>query len=235
VTAGTELHVPSLSLSELTDQRFSCRGFKSDPVPRDTIEDLLITAGRSPSWCNTQPWRVIVTSGDETETIRRSLVDWANVNPPTPDLDFPLRYEGAALERRRECGWQLYESVGIAKGDREASAAQNQRNFELFGAPHLAVITGEQALGTYGAIDCGLYVAYFLLAAQSLGIATIAQAAIAACAPYLRNHFELPDDRVVICGVSFGYADPDHPANQFRTRRASLDELVTWAGKSVDK
>jgi nitroreductase len=94
---------------------------------------------------------------------------------------------------------------------------------------HLAIITTDRALGTYGAVDCGVYIAHFLLAAQTLGIATIPQAAIAACSPYIREHLALPEDRQVLCGISFGYEAHQHPANGFRTTRAPLEEMVTWA------
>jgi nitroreductase len=216
------------SLETLLEARYSCRGFRPDPVPQETIERLLDLAQHAPSWCNTQPWRVIVTKGASTEQARRGLSDWAARNAPAPDIDFPERYEAVSLERRRECAWQLYDCVGVAKGDREASARQAAENFRLFGAPHLAVITTERALGTYGAVGCGVYVGNFLLAAQSLGIATIAQAAIAACAPFVRKHFGLGPDRLVLCGISFGYADAEHPANGFRTARAELADVVSW-------
>jgi hypothetical protein len=32
----------------------------------------------------------------------------------------------------------------------------------------------------------------------------------------------------VLCAISFGFADTDHPANSFRTQRADLDEFVEW-------
>jgi nitroreductase len=213
----------------LTIERFSCRGFRPDPVSPETITTLLEVAQRSPSWCNTQPWRVIITTGAGTERFRAGLSSYAAQHEPTPDLPFPERYADEALARRRTCARQLYECVGIEYGDREASARQTMKNFELFGAPHIAVITTDRLLGVYGAVDCGAYVANFLLAAQSLSVATIPQAAIAACSPYVRRHFSLPDDRLVLCGISFGYADDAHPANHFRAERAQLDEVVTWA------
>jgi nitroreductase len=101
-------------------------------------------------------------------------------------------------------------------------------NFRLFGAPHAMIITTESDLGVYGAIDCGAYVANVMLAAQSLGIATIAQAALAGVAPFVRDHFAIPPNRKVVCGIAFGYADPDHPANAFRTTRAPLDDVITF-------
>lgn len=91
-----------------------------------------------------------------------------------------------------------------------------------------ATITTDRKLGVYGAVDCGLFVQTFLLAAHSLGVATIPQAAIASQAPFIRQHFALPDDRMVLLGVSFGFADESHPANGYRTPRQSVSELVTW-------
>ena len=45
---------------------------------------------------------------------------------------------------------------------------------------------------------------------------------------FVRSHFGIADDRLVVCGISFGYEDAAHPANSFRTRRAPLSEAVTW-------
>ncbi|MFE2997117.1 nitroreductase [Nocardia sp. NPDC059246] len=217
-------------LARLLEGRRSCRGFLPDPVSRETITRVLELARRSPSWCNTQPWHVLVTEGEGTEKFRAALSAHAASAELTPDFPFPAQYVGEYRERRRECGFQLYESVGIAKGDRQASAQQAAKNFELFGAPHAAIITTEADLGVYGAVDCGLYVQTFLLAAQGLGLGAIPQAALAAYAPFIRQHFGLPDNRLIICGVSFGWPDHDHPANGFRTRRAAVEETVTWVG-----
>jgi len=59
-------------------------------------------------------------------------------------------------------------------------------------------------------------------------VATIAQAALAGYAGFIRSYFGLDETRHVVCGISFGYEDPAHPANGFRTTRADLDEVVTW-------
>ena len=59
-------------------------------------------------------------------------------------------------------------------------------------------------------------------------MATIPQAAIAAHAPFVRNHFGIGEDRLILCAISFGFADPDHPANHFRTDRAEVDEIMDW-------
>lgn len=215
-------------LERLLADRWSCRGFTDEPVPRDVIERLLTIAQRTPSWCNTQPWQLVITSGEETVRLRDALL--GSFDGAGTDFDWPEQYSGIYRERRRESGWQLYDAVGIEKGDRDGSGAQAMRNFEFFGAPHAAILTTDAELGVYGAIDCGLYVDSFLLAVQALGLGACAQAALAARSPFLRDWFDLPDDRKVVCGISFGHADPDHPTTTYRTSRAPLDDVVTFVG-----
>ncbi|MDX7527464.1 nitroreductase family protein, partial [Enterobacter hormaechei] len=81
---------------------------------------------------------------------------------------------GVYGERRRASGYGLYTGLGIERSDKEARLTQMLENYRFFGAPHVAVITSDAGLGTYGAVDCGGYVATFLAAASSLGVATCA-------------------------------------------------------------
>jgi nitroreductase len=222
---GTDLHE---ALNRILTERFTCRQFRPDPVAATTIERLLRLAQRTPSWCNTQPWQLHITEGAATERLRTELLAHVQSHPASPDFPFPAQYTGAYRQRRRECGVQLYGSLGIAKGDQERTLRQLLRNFELFDAPHVAIITTEADLGVYGAIDCGLYINTFLLAAQSLGVAAAPQAALATCSDFVRDHFDIPDNRRVVAGISFGYPDPDHPVNAFRTTREELENVVTW-------
>ncbi len=212
----------------LLKQRYSCRGFLARPVERATIERLLEVAQRTPSWCNAQPWQVHITSGAATERFRAALLAYAASHQAEPDYPFPREYRGVYLERRRECGFQLYEAVGVARGDRAASARQAMENFRLFGAPHALVVTTEEALGVYGVLDCGAWVNNFMLAAAAAGVACIAQAALAAHPKLLREFFSIGEERRIVCGMSFGYEDAGHPANQFRTSRATKEEVATW-------
>lgn len=219
------------ALAALQAGRSSCRAFRADAVPHETIEAILTGGQQAASWCNSQPWQVIVTEGAGTERFREALFAHAQSNPkPTPDIPFPERYEGIYKARQRECAWQLYSSLGIEHGDRVASGRQALKNFRLFGAPHVAVITSERLLGTYGVLDCGGYVANFLLAARSHGVSTIAQAALAVYGSFIRDYFSIPEDRLIVCGISFGYADQSHPANSFRTNREPIENVVTWVG-----
>jgi nitroreductase len=218
------------TLTQILGARYSCRAYRPDPVPRAVVEQIVTAAGRVPSWCNAQPWQVIVTDKPETDRFRDALFAHASQNGSQPDLDWPKQYTGAYRDRRRTCGWQLYEAVGVEKGDRAASAAQMMENFRLFGAPHVAIVTSEADLGPYGVMDCGGFLTAFTLAAQALGVATIPQAAVAGHGRFVHEFFGIPDTRLVLAAISFGYEDTGHPANAFRTERAPLDDVLDWRG-----
>src|SRR6202163_1191682 len=224
--AGSE---PIEVLEQLLASRYSCRAFKPDPVPRATIERLLSVAQRTASWCNSQPWQLVITSGAETNKFRDVMIASATSgDPEAPDFPWPREYKGVYLERRRESGFQLYNTLGIARGDKAAYAKQALENYKFFGAPHVAIIHTDEALGIYGAIDCGAYVGNFMLAAQALGLGSIAQAALARQSGLIRRHFGLGDDRRVVCGISFGFPDHDHKINSYRTSRANVADAAAF-------
>jgi nitroreductase len=220
---------PYDTLTDTLKSRYSCRAFKPEAVPDATITRIIDAARHVPSWCNAQPWQVTITKGDATNRFRDLMTETAmSGTPPAPDLAWPTKYEGIYADRRRTCGFQLYDAVNIDKSDRAGRAAQMMRNFALFDAPHVAIIHSPANLGPYGAMDTGGFVTAFTLAATSLGVATIAQAAIASYAPQVKDHFDIPDDRLILCAISFGFADPNHPANTFRTQRETPENIIDW-------
>jgi nitroreductase len=217
------------TLESLLTSRHSCRAYKSEQVPRATIDRILHAAQKTASWCNSQPWQVTITSGEATRKFRDVLYPVAASGAGhSGDFPLPREYRGVYLDRRRESGFQLYNTLGIARGDKAAYAEQALQNFNFFGAPHVAIITTDEALGVYGAVDCGGYVNNFMLAAQALGLATVPQAALAFHAAVVRKHFSMSDDRRVVCGISFGFADTEHKVNSYRTSRAQLPDVATF-------
>lgn len=218
-------------LRQLLDERYSCRAFRAEPVPTPVIHTLFGMAQRTPSWCNVQPWQADLLSGDVIRDFGAALSDHVRGGAAeSSDLPIPAGYAGKYQDRRREAGHALYASVGIERSDHEARAEQMMRNFRFFGAPHTAVITTDREIGVYGAVDCGAYVAALLLAAHSLDLAAIAQGAVGMYSGFVREYLDLPEDRLVVCAVSFGYADSEHPINGFRTSRAEVDAVLRHVG-----
>ena len=192
-------------------------------MPRETIEHVLTAAQRTASWCNSQPWQVVIASGEAKERFRKAIYAEAVVRRAGRAAIFRSRANISASiwsAAARAASSSTTRSASRS-GDKAAYAKQALENYNFFGAPHVAIIHTDEPLGIYGAIDCGAYVGNFMLAAQALGLGTIPQAALARHSALIRKHFDLGDDRRVVCGISFGYADHDHKVNSYRTSRAS--------------
>ena len=112
-------------LEELLNERYSVRAFLPQPVPRETIDHVLTIAQRTASWCNSQPWQVLIASGEAKERFRKLIYqEAASGAEDGHDFPPPREYLGVYLERRRESGFQLYNTLGIARGDKMAYAKQ---------------------------------------------------------------------------------------------------------------
>lgn len=212
--------------------RFSCRGFRPEPVPEEVITDIFDIARWAASWNNLQLWDdVVVTRPETTRALSKELLAAAREKKKPFDTDFPYPegYSGVYLERRREVGYGLYKAVGIARDDYAARERQSLENFRFFGAPHVALITVPAEQGVYGVLDAGGFVTAFMLAAQTHGVASIAQAALAQHSTLIRKRFGVAEDRRFVCGISFGYAELAHPANAFRARREPPEKIFRFA------
>ncbi len=217
------------ALRRLLDGRFSCRAYRPDPVPRGRIEAALELSQRTPSWCNTQPWQVIVVSGAPLGQLCEALGETARRGErERPHFPFPEAYQGVYRERRRDCGVQLYQALGIGREDREAARIQALENFRVFGAPHAAFVTTPAALGVYGALDCGLWLMTFMLALESLGVQSTPQAALASWPDVVDAHVSFGEGRKLVFGVAFGFAAANAPVNGFRTERADAAQAVRF-------
>ena len=216
------------NLRALLNSRYSCRAYKKEEVSEKDIREIISTASRVPTWCNAQPWEVLVTRGEATEKLSQLLIESTKTQQINPDFNWPTQYVGQYAQRRRQCGYQLYESIGIQKEDKKRRKEQMMRNYEFFGAPHVAIVTSESDLGPYGSMDCGGFIAVFTIVAQAKGIATIAQASITGYAQTIRNYFQIPKNRLIQTAISFGYSDDLHPINHFRTEREKSENVVKF-------
>jgi nitroreductase len=200
-------------------ERRSVRGFLPKPVPRDVLEEVLALAQRAPSNCNVQPWRVYIASGATLERLRAALVETATSGSSKAMSGTVDAFFGDYRDKQVACAVELYGKMGIARDDRAGRKWAMLRNFELFDAPHVAYICMAKSFGIGVALDVGMYVQTLMLAMQSRGISSCAQAALRAFPEVPAEHLGIPDDEQILCGLSFGYEDPDVPANQTRQPR----------------
>ena len=209
-------------------ERKSVRAFRPDPLPRETLDRLFAAAQHAPSWCNVQPWRVVVTAPPRTAELAEALVAAARSGLPQAEVPFPIDYPSPHKEHRVACGKALYQAMGIARDDKQGRYDAWLRNYELFDAPHAAIVSCDRRLGPYAYVDVGVWLGYVLSAAAALGVDTCPMASVAAYPAPLRRLLPIAETDVILFGIALGRADLRAPANAGRTTREPVSANVTF-------
>jgi nitroreductase len=213
-----EMNVPRPSITEretrdaidlLIKTRFASRSFSDRAVPRELIEEILDVARFAPSGGNIQPWRVYLVSGKKKEEISASLLDAHDCAREQHTSEY--KYYAAVLpepflSRKEEFGRLFYGALGIAQTDVSGRAKQTSKNYQFFGAPVGMIITIDRRLEVGSWLDLGMFVQNVMLAAAARGVHTCPQETFAKYHAILRRHLPIPDEEMVACGMSLGFA-----------------------------
>ena len=224
-------------VDEAITSRMSIRAFTAQPVPRETITELLEVARRAPSGTNTQPWRVYVLQGASRDTLVEKVCAAHDALRADPALAaeyreeydyYPEKWVSPYIDRRRENGWGLYGLLGITKGDKDKMHAQHQRNFRFFDAPVGLMFTLDRVMGRGSLVDYGMFMQNIMVAARARGLHTCPQAAWNGFAKIIMPHIGAGPDEMLVCGMSLGHADPTHVVNGFHTPREPVASFTHW-------
>ncbi|WP_108610583.1 nitroreductase [Aminobacter sp. MSH1] len=210
--------------------RRSVRGFLPDPIPVSVIRQLLRVAARAPSGSNIQPWHVHVLSGGPLSRLRQELVEaYMTGQPETPEYHYyPRSWRSPYIERRRATGWSLYQLTGVRRGDVDAGRRQRARNYAFFDAPVGMVFTIDRDLERGSWLDFGMFLQALMIAARGHFLDTCPQQSIANYPSIVNRHLAVPSQRMIVCGMALGHADPTEPANGLVTDREGVDVFAEF-------
>lgn len=209
-------------------KRRSVRGYLPTPVPDADLHDLFATAQLAPSWCNIQPWRVVVTRPPATTRLTTALVAAAETTPMQSELPFITEFPSPYHEHRRACGLSLYSAMHIARDDKAGRRDAWLANYRAFGAPHVAIVSCDRRLGPYAYVDVGVWLGMLLTVASAKAIATCAMASLGTYPEVLRRELGIDPEQTILFGLALGYEDAAVPANACRTTRDSVDNNVRF-------
>ncbi|TGK55989.1 nitroreductase [Leptospira wolffii] len=217
------------TVEEAVRTRHSVRDYLSKPIEPGVLQELFSNALRSPSWKNSQPWKVHILSGEKKDRMARLLVERAKQSEaPVPDTIWPSGFPSEAKKRMFDLGMKIYGVAGIERKDKEARDAFMLRNFEFFGAPTAVFITTEFDLNFYIALDIGCFLNTVMLLARGYGLGSVPQAALSAFPDIVRGELGLSESEKVVCGLSLGYPKRDSDLNSFHTPREKASDLIKF-------
>lgn len=224
-----------MELVEAIQSRRSIRAFKPLPVPKEVLAAVLDLARLAPSAVNEQSWEFVVLTGAALETARQVNMAQhragAPVNPDcpaTPPNRLPPPYAG----RQQALAMQLFDSLGIERGDRRRRLEWQLAGKRFFDAPAAILICADESILNPGhltpLIDIGIAAQTIALAALEFGLGTCIQQDTVFYPDALRGALGLSPSKRIVLALAVGYPDETHPANRLRTPREPLESLITW-------
>ena len=103
-----------------------------------------------------------------------------------------------------------------------------QNNYRFFSAPVALFFFMERGMNTGSWLDMGMFLQNVMIAAVELGLASCPQASVADYPDVVRQILQIPQDHLVICGMSLGFPDDNNPVNQYRLDRVKPEAFTRW-------
>jgi nitroreductase len=220
-----------LEATKLFSERHTIRKYLNKPVSKELLIKVLADAVRAPSWANSQPWEIYVATGEKIEALRFAyLKSFQNHEPHTQDLPTPKAWPEYIENRLKKSFAQSFKSMGIVRDDEKARYQNWKNNYEFFGAPVAVFICLDTTLSDWSLFDLGSFANSLLLAAKAHGLDSAPAASSVSYPHHIRKVLDIPENQKIIVGIMIGYADAEHPYNQYISSRVPLEEVVHFRG-----
>ncbi len=216
-----------MDVTQAVRTRRTTRGFLPDPVPEATIREVLEIARYAPSNSNTQPWHLAIVSGAARQQLQDAIFVEINAGVK-PYPTFPsggVGLKGVYKERQYACAYGYYGTMGIERDDIQGRRELLLKNWQFFGAPHVAFLSMPETMHRANAIDLGIFLQTFMLLLTERGISSCPQGALGSYPGPAREIAQIPEGNAILCGVSFGYADTDAKINEVRMDREPVEVI----------
>ncbi|TVY80558.1 Nitroreductase NfnB, partial [Lachnellula suecica] len=130
---------------------------------------------------------------------------------------------------RTDLGKQVYNvGMGIARDDAAGRKAAVLRNWEFFGAPVVAIVCMDKALGLVDSMGVGMYLQTLLLGLTERGLQSCVEVSLAGYPEAVKKELEIGEELQVLCGVAIGYEDPNFKGNGLRIGREDVSVTTKW-------
>lgn len=214
-----------MEFNDVINNRKSIRSF--DPhktVSAELIKKIITSAQRTPSWTNSQPWRVYVATGETLASIKADHLERTQ-NKVKGNSDLAVIHRAdwgqTMAENSRVWNAEISDYLGEA-----GLAAFSDLQMHLFNAPAVIYLTVERKVSPWMIYDMGAFSQSILLAAANEQVDTIPAYEIAKYPDAIRKIVGIPDNEVIIGGIAMGYRS-DGMINQFHAKRSALDHFLT--------
>ncbi|TNM95018.1 iodotyrosine deiodinase 1 [Takifugu flavidus] len=191
----------------LLNQRRTVRSISPEPVPREVIDNVILTAGTAPSGAHTEPWTFVVVSDPEMKHQIRQIVE-----------------EEEEVNYRQRMGDKWVKDL--------AKLRTNWIKDYLDVAPYLILIfkqtygilpNNKKKTHYYNEISVSIASGILLAALQNVGLVTVTSTPLN-CGPQLRLLLKRPANEKLLMLLPVGYPAPDATVPELE--RKPLEDIV---------
>jgi nitrobenzene nitroreductase len=125
----------------------------------------------------------------------------------------------------------LGDAQGVHRSDIVGRRRDVERQFRFFDAPVGLIFTMDRRLEWASFICYGCFLQNIMLAARARGLDTCPQQIWSLQSAVLREGLAIPDEEMIVAGMSLGYADNSFPENNMELRKLELDEFVSFVDR----
>lgn len=229
--AQTKANEKIMDVDQAVSERISVRAFTKDPVPEETVRELLTDAARAPSGGNLQPWRVHVVMGAARDRLIRDAKAAIAANPMGDESELAIYPKGLPdpwRARRFALGEAMYEKLGIPREDKPARLQWLLNNFDFFGAPVGLFFSLDRQFDRGQWAHLGMFMQTIALLAVARGLGTCMQEAWQTRAKTVSEFLGLEPQEQFYCGMALGFPDREAPVNELRSERAGIDAFARF-------
>ncbi|MBW2341758.1 MAG: nitroreductase [Deltaproteobacteria bacterium] len=221
-----------MDIIEAIVNRSSIRGFKSDPIPRNVLEELLQTCLWAPSTWNMQPWEFAVLGGEVMEEVKARLEKktrmGADIDPDIPEPELFNPYLQRQIDLMTSIDTHQFPP-GTSMVDKKR-AEYLLKGSRFYDAPNAIIIYTEKALCPSAIFDAGIITQTIALAALAYGLGTCIMARVLFWPDILKKLLRIPESKLIVIGIAIGYPDPQALVNSVSRAREPLDTFARWHG-----
>ena len=209
------------NFKQLMIERHTSRKFTSQEIPKDILKDIISTSLLSPSWTNSQPWKLYIASGKALDEIKKIwLKNYETKVERKPDI--PIAHRGEFSELSQKNMGELSKTFKEFVNDDIMAY-----NYIMFNAPIVIYFTLNKGYSKWSAYDLGSISMALILAAKDRGIDSVIATSLVVFPDDLRKILKIPDNEDIIVGIALGYEEKCK-ANDYRAQKLKVEDVCKF-------
>ena len=203
-----EMKQRAIEFRQHMQRRRTVRQFSERPVPREVIEECLLTAGSAPNGANLQPWHFVVVSDPAVKHEIRIAAE---------------QEEGEFYHRRAPQEWLEALSV-IGTDEHKPFLEAAPYLIVIFGKSHSQLPDGRRVKNYYVNESVGIATGFLISAIHSAGLVSLTHTP--SPMGFLNTILDIPPDAKPFLILVVGY--PAEDAQVPNIRKKTLEEIATF-------